>query len=387
MGVAPGARRRGEATGRRGRCRWGGHPPALRARARHRRGGVDPRSGAGRGDRPRAPRGAARLPAGVGRRAPRHACGGELGARRPGRAPCRGHGDRPRRLGRRDAAEPRAARDRRAVRYPRGAPPRAHRPGHRPRAGDRPTHRAGPPAHGGPRSGAVPRGPGRADRLLHRRRRPSAGDAGARLHAGAVAARLEPVLGGAGGAPRPAVLLRPSLQPPVHRAGARALPGVVPAVGGVPGAPRHGGRRGGVRSRRRAGSMGGRAGCAVRPPPSHEPPPAAAEPRHRGGVPLHPRGAGDRRAGHGHPRGRRAGDRTRRSRSARRPHGRRRAHGHDARPRARRPAAVVRAPGGGLGGAGGAGRAPGPGGASRGQDPAPDGGTEGISSRGSPSTC
>ena len=53
-----------------------------------------------------------------------------------------GTSDDPRRRRRHHAAQPRAARHRRAVRDARGAVPRAHRPRPRPRARDRPGHRA-----------------------------------------------------------------------------------------------------------------------------------------------------------------------------------------------------------------------------------------------------
>ena len=175
---------------------------------------------------------AARLSPPLGRRAPQHAGHRELGAGGARRAPSPPHTETIR-IGSGGVMLPNHAPLVVAEQFGmlEALHPGPHRPRHRPRAGHRPDHRRGAAALGRPalRRG-LPAPARRADRLLHRRLSrgsPLSRDhrgARARRHARDLAARLERLLGPGRRHARPAVLLRPPLQRPQHRAGARALP-------------------------------------------------------------------------------------------------------------------------------------------------------------------
>ncbi len=173
-------------------------------------------------------------------------------ARGDPRPPRRAHRHAAARLRRGDAAQPRAAGDRRAVRHPGGARARPDRPRTRPRAG----HRRGDRRRAAPHRVAargrrrLPAAARRADRLPGRRLprraplrpyprhpRPGAGQRGRRRAvrgpAEHLAARLVRLQRPTGRRARPAVLLRAPLRGRQHRAGAGALPRVLPPVGGA----------------------------------------------------------------------------------------------------------------------------------------------------------
>ena len=274
----PGARRRSTRRG-----------ASLRARPRPHRFRLDRDGRAGHQHDAGPARRGARLPALLGRRAPRDAGHRELVARGADRPPGGRHGPHPRRLGRCDVAQPPAARRRRAVRHARRAAPRPDRPRHRPRSRHGPAHRPGPaPRHGPAGRRRLPRAARRAAGLLPRRRagrgRPRAGSG-----PGGLAARVERLQRPARGAHGPAVRLRPPLQQREHAARARALPADVPPVRRARRAVRPDRRVGAVRPGRRGGAAARAAVGAAVPPAA----PRAARPgadAGRGGrLPLHRR--------------------------------------------------------------------------------------------------
>ena len=116
---------------------------------------------------------AARLPAPVGGRAPRHARSGQFGSGGPDRPSGPGHHDAAGRFRRRHAPQPLPPRRGRTVRHPRGAAPGPDRPRPGPRPGTDPVDGAGPAPDRRPECRHLPRGRGRADQLPGAERRPA----------------------------------------------------------------------------------------------------------------------------------------------------------------------------------------------------------------------